>query len=153
MRTFCAPTGVRTGYLSSTSEEGYCLNQAARSLHIILQASFNKQLFSKIKAALTNTHFVNDCTRWKSMNRLIHSPPHISMTHQEWLQTAVSVFAFREQRACYKAQQRKWTVLLSCLWITNHKKCTNIHEIPNYCCMLRSKYTNVKEWNLCTYLL
>jgi len=65
----------------------------------------------------------------------------------------VSVFAFREQqRACYKAQQKKWTASLSCLWITNHIKFTNIHEILNYYYVLRSKYTNVKEWNLCTYL-
>lgn len=36
-----APTGVRTGHMHSTSEEGYRLNQAARSrsLHIILVTS------------------------------------------------------------------------------------------------------------------
>lgn len=39
MRTVCAPTGVRTWYLSSTSEEGYRLNQADRSLHITLVTS------------------------------------------------------------------------------------------------------------------
>lgn len=34
--TFYVPTGVRTGHLPSTTEESYCLNQAARSLHITL---------------------------------------------------------------------------------------------------------------------
>lgn len=35
----CAPTGVWTRHLPSTSEEVYRLNQAARSSHIILVTS------------------------------------------------------------------------------------------------------------------
>jgi len=39
MGTVYASTDFRTGHLPSTSEEGYRLNQAARSLHIILVTS------------------------------------------------------------------------------------------------------------------